>query len=174
MLFLAKDADKSSPKMFVVTNGSVTDNLPEHVSFTIHPVEGPFELTALVHLISRMRDNILDGTDNTELILEAATIIEGYKSLPSDGRVTKQKQFADVKFWTLTIDDDAGLDTKIYTCEEAAQKAFASCIDDDWADHMDEEPQPEDPHDAYDRLRDQVGFMNSYALEERSMTLPLA
>lgn len=67
-----------------------------------------------------------------------------------------------MKIWTVTTNDDYGIETKVFTTEDAANAAARAWVEKAWGkDEEGSDPMPEAWRDAYETLSDEPGFIDS-------------
>lgn len=74
--------------------------------------------------------------------------------------------------WTVTENNDNGCTPHVFTDKGKALAMLGDFADADWKDYYPNKKRPDDPIVALQMLYDQIGYFDSYSLEEHKIELP--
>lgn len=77
-----------------------------------------------------------------------------------------------MKIWTITYDDENGVDTLVVNTEAEAETLAKDWLSGYWRDFPVEKPMPEDWREAYDALCETPCFMDSISVVEHNIFPP--
>lgn len=73
-----------------------------------------------------------------------------------------------MKIWTVTYNDDSGVATSVHLTESSAEEACRQWVVGAWTEG--DGDIPDDWREAYEKLQDSAGFIDSIHLEEHDLT----
>lgn len=77
-----------------------------------------------------------------------------------------------MKIWILSVDDDCATWAKAFSDRDSAEAYFKETVADYWERFLCDEEMPEDAHEAWSRIRDETGCVDTISIDEDEFVLP--